>query len=52
MANRLIMILGLQAGKDCGNFLVHLQMTQVSGMAFGYDRNVNDPAELLVVLSE
>ena len=52
MANRLNMILGLQAGKDCNNFLVHLRMTQASGMALGYDRDVRDLAELLVMLSE
>lgn len=51
-ANRLIMIIGLQAGKDYQKFPVHLRMTQVSGLTLGYDRDVRDQAELLIVISE
>ena len=52
MANRLNMTLGLQAGKNCKNFLVHLKMTQLPGVAFGHYRDIRGPAEQLIVLSE
>ena len=49
MVNRLIMIIGLQAGKNCHEFLVHLQMIQVSGFLLGYNRNIQRTTEKLTV---
>jgi len=52
MANRLIMIIGLQAGKDCQNFLVHLQTTQTSGLPLGNYRNIHELIEVFITMSE
>ena len=52
MANRLIMVIGLQAGKDCQNFLVHLQTTQASGLPLGNYRNIHNLIETIIVVSK
>jgi len=52
MANRLSMIIGPQAGKDCQKFPVHLRMTQASGLALCYNRNICNLIKLFVVLSK
>lgn len=52
MANRLSMVSGLQAGKNCQEFLVQLHMIQASGLALGNDTNIHGPTDLIMVMSE